>query len=186
MIAPERFIVQSEHREEWIAARSTRVTATEVAEASTPGGFENVIANRGLSVDVNEMMQFGTDSEHSLMMWAKDQFGTLPNSWLIEGDDPQHGATPDGLSVDHVGIAEGKTTGKDWVVPPIKYRRQIQWQLHVTGAEWCELVWNLRVIVNNEYRLGWFEPKHLRIVRDEKMIGELVMTAGMLLDRRQQ
>lgn len=186
MIPAHRFLEQSEHRDAWLQERLGRVTATEVAEAATPAGFANVVAKReaGALIEVNEMMQFGTDSEHELAMFGKERFGVLPNSWLIAGEDPTDAATPDGLNLDHTGISECKTTGKDWATPPIKYRRQIQWQLHVTGAEWCELIWNLRTIVNGEYRLGWFEPKTLRIPRDEAMITDLIAVADRLKETR--
>lgn len=189
MIPAERFLVQSEYRDEWLAARSTRVTATEVAEAATPAGFKTAVAKRvvGAQVEVNPMMQFGTDSEHELAMWGKEQFGVLPNSWLIEGENPAHAATPDGLTLDHVGISECKTTGTDWgLKPPLKYLRQMWWQLHVTGAQWCELIWNLRVTVNEVYQLGWFEPKHLRVYRDEEEIGKLIQVATRLQDELEE
>ncbi len=184
MIPAERFLVKSEQRPEWLAARTGLVTATMVAEAATPSGFEQVVLKHrtGANLDANEMMQFGTDSELELAMWGKEQFGALPNSWLIAAENPLWAATPDGLTLDHVGLTECKTTGTDWTTPPIKYRRQVQWQLDVCGAEWCELIWNLRVIVNGEYRLGWFEPKHHRFFRDEQMIAELRDTADRLTE----
>lgn len=185
MLTADRFIIQAEQKPQWLAARARMVTATMVAEAATPSGFEQVVLKHrtGSSFDPNEMMQFGTDSEHELAMWGKDQFGVLPNSWLIAASNPAWGATPDGLTLDHAGLSECKTTGTDWTTPPIKYRRQVQWQLDVCDAEWCELIWNTRVIVNGEYRLGWFEPKHLRFFRDEAMIADLRDVANRLTDK---
>lgn len=184
MIDASRFIVRSTEREKWLAARNGGVSATTVADAATPAGFREVVEARLNPAEVvpNEYMRFGTECEPVLMDYAHREFGILPSDWLIRGDDPRHLATPDGLSVDHTVIAECKTTGKGWQKPPIRYRRQIQWQLAVTGAERCLLVWNLRVPDDaGWFYLGWLEPKTLWVERDEKMIAELVEVADRLL-----
>jgi hypothetical protein len=110
----------------------------------------------------------------------------MPNDWLIAGSYPKHLATPDGLSSDHRVIAEVKTTGKDWGVVeklPLKYARQIQWQLHVTGAEFCVVAWLLRdVSEDGEFIPAWFMPKVGVVERDREMISKLVDVAGRLLD----
>ena len=183
-IDAQRFLVRSTDRAQWLAAREGGVSATTVAEAATPAGFRAVLEQRRNPVDLdpNDYMLFGTESEHALMEFAHRQHGILPSDWLIAGDDQRHLATPDGLSIDHSEIAECKTTGKDWKTPPIKYRRQVQWQLAVTGAERCLFLWNLRVPDEHGwFYLAWLEPKSLWIERDEDMISELVGVADRLL-----
>lgn len=183
MIPANRFLVRSTETDRWLAARAGGVSATTVAEAATPAGFTQVVADRANPQPVipNDYMRFGTESESALMEFAHIEHGILPSDWLIAGEDARHIATPDGLSVDHGLIAECKTTGKDWKKPPIKYVRQMQWQLHVTGAESCLFVWNLRVPDGEYFRLGWWEPKTLWVDRDPKMIAELVGVADRLL-----
>lgn len=186
MIDSTRFLVRSTERDRWLSAREGGVSATTVADAATPAGFRDVLEKRrhGGQVEPNEYMLFGTECEPVLMEYAHHEHGILPSDWLIAGDNPQHLATPDGLSLDHGLIAECKTTGKDWGGKiPIRYRRQVQWQLHATGADKCLLLWNLRVPDDNGwFFLKWLEPKTLWIERDENMIADLIGVADRLLE----
>jgi predicted phage-related endonuclease len=114
------------------------------------------------------------------------KFGILPNEWLIRNDKyPHHLATPDGLSLDHELISEVKTTGQDWEEKsiPIQYRRQVQWQLHVTGASRCLFAWMKRIDEGGVFAPAWFEPKTLWIERDKTMIEMLISTANRLWER---
>lgn len=186
MIHAARFIEQSDNRAAWVAARRGAATATEVARAATPAGYADALADRLSPVEIipNEYMRFGTESEPEIMRHAHRKHDILPSSWLIAAaENPLHMATPDGLSVDHQVIAECKTTGTDWASVPIKYRRQVQWQLYVTGAVRCLFLWQLRVPDSvGGFYLGWIEPKTLWVERDEKMIAELVQVADRLLE----
>lgn len=174
----------------WLEARGAGVTATQVAKASTPTGFVEAISDvlTPSGPFDNPYMAFGREQEGPVGLWLKENFHVFPNEWLIRHEDaqreggPQHLATPDGLSLDHSVISEVKTTGKDWSdsAVPIQYRRQIQWQLHVTGAERCILAWLLRVEVDGRMVPGWFEPKVLMIERDTEMMKGLVATATKL------
>ena len=182
MIDASRFLIRSTEYEGWLEARRNGVSATAVAAAATPAGFRETVATWGAPVEPNDYMRFGSESEAELMRYAHQEHGILPSDWLIAGENPRHLATPDGLSLDHTLIAEAKTTGTDWGdKPPIKYRRQVQFQLKVTQAERCLLVWNLRVPDGDYYRLGWWEPKTLWIDRDDDMIADLTRTADELL-----
>ena len=119
-------------------------------------------------------------------MFVKAQTGVMPNEWLIKSDKyPTHTATPDGLSIGHEAISEVKTTGKDWdpLKLPVQYRRQVQWQLHVTGAETCVFAWMLREERGGMFLPAWFEPRMHVVERDEEMISELVMVADRLWER---
>lgn len=175
--------------EAWLDARRGGVTATQVAKAgSGPGGFEQAVAD--YSADFveqdNPLMQFGRIWEGPIAMILKDEHGIMPNDWLIgHPEQPHHRATPDGLSLDHDRISEIKTTGKDWnpAKLPIQYRRQVQWQLHVTGAVSCVFAWMLREERDGLLLPGWFEPKVVVIERDEEMIASLIDTADRLWQR---
>lgn len=184
MIEAARFLVRSEQRERWNAARAGGVTATLVSNAATPAGFRTALAHLGIPdvhVEGNPYFDFGNEQEVEMMQWAHSEHSILANSWLIAGENPLHMATPDGLNLTHDLIAECKTTGTDWVTIPAKYRRQIQWQLHVTGAERCLFVWQLRLPDGDYFRPAWWEPKHLWVDRDEQQIAELVDVAERLI-----
>lgn len=170
----------------WLEARRTGVTATQIAKGATPSGRKEVLASYWSEFDVVDTpeMAFGRDSEPWLAMWAKENYGTMPNDWLIRhADDEIALATPDGLAVDHSFILEVKTTGKDWGTVdkiPLGYKRQVQWQLYVTGAEYCVFVWLLRANSDGLMVPAWFEPKADIIHRDEEMISDLKHASRIL------
>ena len=190
MIAADRFIETSDNHDAWLAARTRGVTATEVAKAATPAGLKEVLANRAdpQPVEVNAYMQFGSDNEDWIARYLKAEFGLMPNRWLIAADGvPQHMATPDALSLDHEVIGEIKTGGKvpldksGVIVPPIAHRRQMQWQMHCTGATSCMYAFMLREEVNGVMVPAWMEPQVVLVPRDEAMIADLIRVADMLL-----
>jgi hypothetical protein len=189
MISRDRFVAsKSEDEAAWLEARKQGVTATEVATAATPAGFRDALEQRRnpQPVEVKRIYERSGCCGRTgcLDKLAREFDGLRPNDFLIAGEDRRHLATPDGLSDDHMLIAEVKTTGKDWGTVerlPVKYRRQVQWQLHVTGAESCVVAWLLRVEEDGEFVPGWWKPKFGIVERDEKMIGDLVGVAGRLL-----
>lgn len=181
MIAVERFVARSSMREAWLEARELGVTATQVAKASTPAGLKEVLAQIEQPVEVipNAVMEWGNHREPYIADWVKSEFGIMPNEWLIRADGAGNEwqlATPDGLSLDHSLIAEIKTSGKPLDTIPIHYRRQIQWQLHVSGAEKCLFAYELRLEGPEGFMPG-FEIATQWVERDEKMISELIETA---------
>lgn len=187
MITHERFIARSSDRDLWLAARSEAVTATMVADVLSPKSFDRVAAAMGTVEDIpdNPYMKFGRDNEGWIALELKSQFGIMPNEWLIAADEHRwHCATPDGLSLDHNTISEIKTTGKDWETlkdVPRRYHRQVQWQLHVTGAQLCQFAFVLRAQApNGDMFPAWFQPRVFEIQRDEKLIEELIETASQL------
>lgn len=186
MISHDRFLANKAiSREGWLEARQGGITSTAVANAATPSGYRNMLQELRdpVPIDDNAYMKFGRDQEGPISIWVKDWFGIMPNEWLIShADNHTHLATPDGLSLDHSLISEIKTTGKDWSEDkiPIAYRRQVQWQLYVTGAERCLFAWMLRVESVGEFVPGWMEPKFLWMERDENMISELSEVANKL------
>jgi putative phage-type endonuclease len=190
MLKPDRFVAsKSVNAERWLSARRQGVTATQVAKAAAgPGGFEQVTRDyfEDWVEPDNPYMAFGRAWEGPISMQLKDVHGVMPNDWLIRhANHSHHMATPDGLSLDHTVIAEIKTTGKDWNPEkiPVQYRRQVQWQLHVTDAQECVFAWLLREERDGAFIPAWFEPRVIRIDRDEDMIGELVEVADRLWER---
>lgn len=184
MIAPERFIARSSDREAWLYARQQGITATMVAHGSTPAGFRDIVEQmeNPTPVESNAMMDWGNEREPHIAQVVKERFGIMPNDWLIAKDDGLNRwqmATPDGLSMDHTMIAEIKTSGKPLDVIPIRYRRQIQWQLHVTDADRCLFAYELRLQGPEGFVPG-FDVVTQWVDRDPKMITELIATAEQL------
>lgn len=172
--------------EAWFAARRNGVSATAVANASTPAGFREEVLKalypEEYQVQDNEYMKFGRDWEQWIVDSLAPYFPIKANDWLIhaDGHDWQL-ATPDGISVDGTLIAEVKTTGKDWNTIPLRYIRQVQWQLYVTGAKQCVVAWLLRTEdEQGEFVPAWFEPKWQVVDRDEEMIAQLIAVAERL------
>jgi len=188
MLSAEQFVASKALGEsEWLAARRTGVTATQVAKGATPSGRREVVEQyfEDFSAFDNPAMKFGRDQEPALSMWVKEHHGgVMPNDWLIRhAEDGLALATPDGINLIHTVISEVKTTGKDWGTVekiPIAYKRQVQWQLYVTGAERCVFAWMLRAEVDGRMVPGWFEPKSGTILRDEEMIADLKLAATIL------
>jgi len=184
MIQAYRFVANKAiDHEAWLDARRHGVTATEVSRAATQRGYQEVLESykSGDSVPDNAYMEFGRRMEGPLSLWVKEQTDIMPNEWLISAEDPDHLATPDGLSLEHARIAEIKTSGKDLERIPIQYMRQVQWQLYVTDASECAFVWMLRAEARDgTFVPAWIEPKHTFIGRDEDMISELRELADRL------
>ena len=190
MLLLDQFVAsKSVNAGRWLSARREGVTATQVAKAAAgPGGFEQAVQDyRADFVESdNPYMAFGRAWEGPLSMQLKTSWGVMPNDWLIRHTThPHHMATPDGLSLDHVAIAEIKTTGKDLNGEkiPVQYRRQVQWQLHVTGARQCVFAWMLREERDGAFLPAWFEPRVVVMERDEEMIASLVKVADELWER---
>ena len=190
MLSPDQFVAsKSVNTERWLSARRDGVTATQVAKAAAgPGGFEQAVEDyRADFVEQdNPYMAFGRAWEGPISMFMKDNHGVMPNDWLISSAVSDHYlCTPDGLTLGHHAISEVKTTGKDWNPEriPLQYRRQVQWQLFVTGADFCYFAWLLREERDGAFMPAWFEPKVITIPRDEEMIASLVKVADDLWER---
>lgn len=175
----------------WRAERRDGVTATQVAHAATPKGFAEAVQEirEPVEIEDNPYMRFGRENEGWISLWVKNNFEIFPNEWLISSAvSDRYLATPDGLSLEHDKISEIKTTGQDWGDGsiPIRYRRQVQWQLFVTGAETCLFAWVLRAEVGGVLVPAWFEPKFVWIERDDKEIEKLSAVADRLLEEMEE
>jgi hypothetical protein len=181
VIDVERFIVSSQTKDLWLAARDRGVTATQVAKASTPAGMKEVLAQieNPTPVEPNGFMDWGVDREAYISQVVKDRYGILSNDYLLCADGAGNEwqmATPDGLSLDHKLIGEYKTSGKPLDKVPANYMRQVQWQLYVTGAEKCLFAYELRLEGPEGFVPG-FDVECQWIDRDEKMIADLIKVA---------
>jgi hypothetical protein len=177
----ERFIVSSQTRDLWLAARDRGVTATQVAKASTPAGMKEVLASleNPQPVEPNGYMDWGNEREAYIAHVVKERYGILPNDWLLCADGAGNEwqmATPDGLSLDHKLIGEYKTSGKSLEKVPANYIRQVQWQLYVTGAEKCLFAYELRLEGPEGFVPG-FDVECQWISRNEEMIAGLIKVA---------
>lgn len=186
MIGSDRFLVRKDDDfEGWLEARRSGITATQVANASTPAGFEKAAADylTEYREQDNPYMKFGRDWEAHIAGFVWEMIGIQPNEFLIRGETPHHLCTPDGLNKTHDWIGEYKTTGKDWGTIeklPLRYKRQVQWQLHVTGAERCLVAWLVRDEVDGVFVPASFVPKTGIVERDPEMISDLIATADRL------
>lgn len=183
----ERLVAKAQ-TDAWFTARRNGISATAVANASTPSGFKEEVAKAvypedNIIVD-NAYMAFGRQWENWIVEALPEKYGLQPNDWLIRSEENEwHLATPDALNDDWSIIGEVKTTGKDWVTPPLKYIRQVQWQLYVTGAEKCIFAWLLRGTDHQgDFVPAWYEPKFIEITRADRMIPELIKTADRLVE----
>jgi putative phage-type endonuclease len=190
MLGADRLIANKAlDQEGWLSARERKITATLIAQASTPKGYEDALIKlRGQAPEVvdNSYMEFGRRMEGYISMWVKDKYGVIPNEWLLRHETiPEFVATPDGVTWDSPTIiSEVKTTGTDWGEwrkVPIAYRRQVQWQMFVAGAEQCVFAWLLREEQGGRFMSPWLEPKGIIVDRDEEEIGKLSVVADKLL-----
>ena len=178
-------MVQSRWYEDWLAERQLGVTATAVAEAATPSGFESLVRSWSEPpFQGNGFTDFGSWAERYVMQAARCE-GILPNDWLIRGEVPWHLGTPDGLSPDHTLIGEAKTGRVMPKSPPRKHRDQCQWNMWVTGAERCLYLFQQRAVASDgSFYLVGLEPAAWWIDRDEKRIRELVEVADRVMEAK--
>ena len=174
--------------DEWFAARLGKVTASRVADvvAKTKTGYgasrENYMAQlicerltgKPTEMFSNAAMEWGTQTEPQARAAYSAKTGELVEEvgFIPHHDIAGSGASPDGFVGE--GLIEIKcpntSTMLEYILsgkPPEKYVTQMQWQMAVTGAPWCDFV-------SYDPRL----PEHLqllivRVSRDDKRIAEL-------------
>jgi len=187
VIEADRFIVQSRRFDDWLAARRRGVTATAVAHAATPSGFQAEVDGwHKPGFGGNEFTDFGNWAEPIILDHAHREFGILPSDWLIAArHNRAELGTPDGVSPDHRLIAEAKTGGTIPRSVPRQHFDQCQWNLAVTDAERCLYLFQHRVRTDHgTFRLGLWEPITFWVDRDDQRIAELREIAAALMEAR--
>lgn len=169
--------------EDWLEARKQYFTATMMADLATggSGAREKVYRDRhGLSKPFagNSYTQWGHEREPGLVNYAREHVDSrlVHSADLYVSTEIEDAAcTPDAVGTRDDGtvavLAEAKTTTKMWWKledVPERYMWQIQWQLLVTGAEACVLVF--------EYHED-FEPRGIDrfIIRPDKDMQEVLV-----------
>lgn len=184
-----RIVADSRDRVAWLRARSRGITATDVANLTSPASIARAAEAKlggGARFTGNAYTDHGRRREPEIAAWVAATHGILPSSALFRAEvEHRHLATPDGIAVDGDGrivLAEIKTTNKAWRSVPRTYLRQVWWQQHVLGAERTLVVWeqhNDFVPVGDEPRCTWID-------RDETEIAKLVGLATSLIDELYQ
>jgi putative phage-type endonuclease len=174
---------------EWHAARLGKATASRIADivARTKSGYSTSRANYAAQLVCERLTGLHTESFTSAaMQWGAEKEPEARRLYEFERDVrvvsagfldhptiAMSGASPDGF-VGEAGLIEVKcpitATHVDTLLGravPGKYRIQIQWQLAVTGRQWCDFV-------SYDPRL----PLHLRLYvqrihRDSALVAEL-------------
>ena len=183
----QRILADSSDRVAWLRARSTGVTATDVARLSSAKSLKAVALDKllGSGFGGNAYTDHGRAREPEIARWVRAQHGIEPSSALFHADGERlHLATPDGVG--HANgalvLAEIKTTSSAWRSIPRSYLRQVWWQQYVLGAERTLLVWEQHadfVPVDAEPTCRWIE-------RDDNEIHILVGLANTLLELMQR
>ena len=179
-----RIVADSRDRVAWLRARSRGITATDVANLSTPASIGRAADAKlgGSRFSGNAYTDHGRRREPEIAAWVQAQHGILPSSALFRAEvEHRHLATPDGIGFDTHGtpvLAEIKTTNKGWRTIPRHYLRQVWWQQHVLGAERTLFCWE----EHDNFVPLHDEPKYVWIDRDEREIAKLVGLATSLID----
>ncbi|WP_052367131.1 YqaJ viral recombinase family protein [Paraoerskovia marina] len=169
--------VGSDARDAWLAARRSGVTATDCTKIVRQDGTPSVQRAKLLERKVfgeadahSAAFAHGREREPVIAAWITENWGIEPNALLCEGETSGHLATPDGIGED--AIAEIKTSVHPLRSAVRRYRDQLQWQLHVTGADRSLFVVEHRHTLERE--VCW-------VTRDEQRIGVLVEHADRFL-----
>ena len=146
---------------EWFAKRLGKVTASRIADlmAKTKTGPGASRANYLAQLVTERLTGTPTESYKSPAMdWGIEQEAAARAAYsartgvlvdevdFVDHPTMQAGASPDGL-VGEDGLIEIKCPNTSTMLEyledrtiPTKYRLQIQWQLAVTGRDWCDFV----------------------------------------------
>ena len=175
---------------EWFAKRLGKVTASRIADlmAKTKTGPGASRANYLAQLVTERLTGTPTEGFQSpAMTWGIEQEAAARAAYsartgvlvdevdFVDHPTMQAGASPDGL-VGEDGLIEIKCPNTSTMLEyledrtiPTKYRLQMQWQLAVTGRDWCDFV-------AFDPRL----PEHLQLLvirepRNEGLIGEIMV-----------
>lgn len=149
-------IVNCEQRsEEWFKLRTGVITASAAHKFAYSQQrktyFYQILSERltGKSVPlpINEYMEWGIKYEPNALEWYKQKTGHAVEEvgFVFMDDSKLIGCSPDGM-VGEDGLVEIKCpmtkTHVQYIVegPKLEYRRQMQFQMMVTGRQWCDFV----------------------------------------------
>jgi putative phage-type endonuclease len=146
---------------EWFAKRLGKVTASRIADlmaktktgpgASRANYLAQLVTERLTGTPTegfqSPAMTWGIEQEAAARAAYSARMGVLVDEVdFVDHPTMQAGASPDGL-VGEDGLIEIKcpntSTMLEWLEDrtiPQKYRLQMQWQLAVTGRDWCDFV----------------------------------------------
>ncbi|ARC57566.1 hypothetical protein AS850_10820 [Frondihabitans sp. 762G35] len=179
-----RILADSTDRIAWLRARSTGITATDVARLSSAAAIQAVVIDKlyGSGFAGNAYTDHGRAREPEIARWVERHHSIAPSSKLFHSRHrKQHLATPDGVGQRPDGtvvLAEIKTTKKEWRSIPRSYLRQVWWQQYVLGAERTLVVWEQHVDfvpMSGDPHCQWVE-------RDDNEIHRLVTLADQVLE----
>jgi putative phage-type endonuclease len=146
---------------EWFARRLGKVTASRIADlmaktktgpgASRANYLAQLVTERLTGTPTegfqSPAMTWGIEQEAAARAAYSARMGVLVDEVdFVDHPTMQAGASPDGLVGDN-GLIEIKCPNTSTMLEyledrtiPQKYRLQIQWQLAVTGRDWCDFV----------------------------------------------
>ena len=144
--------------QEWLAERAGRVTASALSNvmmAKTAAGYQNYMAQlvcerltgEPTETYVSPAMQHGIDTEdEARAAYMARNAVIVDQTGFVRHSKLEAGCSPDGLVGDE-GLIEIKcvqpATALDLLESkkvPTDHYNQIQWQLAVTGRDWCDYV----------------------------------------------
>lgn len=176
----------------WLAHRLGLPTASEFSsilaggEGATRKSYMKKLAGEILTGEISEgyrnlAMDRGIEMEAEALAWyQRENLVELERIGFVRrtiypalGAEFTVGASPDAVLPGRNALVEVKTMRPDLLIDvalkgaagfPIEHRAQIQGQLWITGAEWCDLI---------IYYRGWKSPPRFRVERDEAYIATL-------------
>lgn len=149
IITPARLVVPEDApRTVWMLERGEGVTASDVWRIARAGikARRTIVEQKmnGSTFRGNKATKAGHAREAALLDEAADRLATLtPNGALWAAvDNDLHRATPDAIGVDRDGklvVVEVKSHEYGWDSDeiPVEHLAQMQWQIHVLGAEYA-------------------------------------------------
>lgn len=178
--------VSSNNKQDWLKARMTGVTATDINKIISPtlkisSQSEKLLKSKLDTKEeieeptLNSYMIHGNEREPIIAEWAYGNFGMQPNNFLFYGVNNQHLATPDGIGENFSG--EIKTSLKPLKTIVGYYMNQMQWQLNVMQMEKC-----LFIVEQHDN----FKPigiDYAWVERDESRINFLVEHVDIFIEK---
>jgi hypothetical protein len=173
----DRILNDGTDRENWLAARTPVIGASDAAKLAKASSIPSVLASKlsSRSFTGNSYTESGNRWEPMMLAWA----GIAPNRALVHSvEEPGFAATPDGvqdLPDSGVLLAECKAKHNKVVFgPTLGEWRQLSWQfLTFPEAETLEFIWV--ELIDDELRADLnSEPKHLTVHRGDPKVQDLL------------